>query len=49
MASQIDNCLIQTRSYLQSQGVKLWLTPYYEEGIGPIESELEVVFCFGFR
>lgn len=46
MASQIENCLIQTRCYLQSQGIKLWLPPYYEEDIGPIESELEVIFDF---
>lgn len=38
----IDNCLIQVRARLQDQGIKLWLEPYYIEGIGPIDSELEV-------
>lgn len=44
MASNIsiDNCFIQVRSSLQEEGIKLWLEPYYIEGIGPIESELEV-------
>lgn len=38
----IDNCLIQVRSCLQDQGIKLWLEPYYTEGIGPVDAELEV-------
>lgn len=38
----IENILIQVRSKLQNEQVKLWLPPYYEEGIGPVDSELEV-------
>lgn len=38
----IDNCLIQVRSCLQDQNIKLWLEPYYDQGIGPVDSELEV-------
>lgn len=38
----IDNCLIQVRSSLQGENIKLWVQPYYVEGIGPIDSELEV-------
>lgn len=38
----IENVLIQVRAKLQTEQIKLWLPPYYEEGIGPIESELEV-------
>lgn len=39
---KIENILMQVRSKLQENGVKLWLTPYYEEGIGPIDDEIEV-------
>lgn len=39
----IENCLIQVRSCLQEQGIKLWLPPYYLEGIEPVDSELEVL------
>lgn len=38
----IDNCLIQVRSCLQEEGIKLWLEPYYVQGIGPVDAELEV-------
>lgn len=38
----IENILIQVRAKLQNEQIKLWLPPYYEEGIGPIDSELEV-------
>lgn len=38
----IDNCLIQVRSRLQEEGIKLWLEPYYVQGIGPNDTELEV-------
>lgn len=38
----IDNCLIQVRSCLQDQGIKLWVEPYYQQGIGPVDLELEV-------
>lgn len=38
----IENVLIQVRAKLQSEHIKLWLPPYYEEGIGPVDSELEV-------
>lgn len=38
----IDNILIQVRSKLQDEGIKLWLLPYYLEGIGPVDTELEV-------
>lgn len=41
----IDNILIQTRCCLQSEGIKLWLEPYYLEGIGPNDDELEVSTC----
>lgn len=38
----IDNCLIQVRSRLQEENIKLWLEPYYVQGIGPNDTELEV-------
>lgn len=38
----IESVLIQVRSRLQAEGIKLWLEPYHENGIGPVESELEV-------
>ncbi|XP_055305346.1 NEDD8 ultimate buster 1 [Sitodiplosis mosellana] len=37
----IDNCLIQVRSRLQEEGIKLWLEPYHVEGIGSNDTELE--------
>lgn len=43
----IENILIQVRAKLQNEQIKLWLPPYYEEGIGPIDSELEVWHFFG--
>lgn len=39
---RVENILIQVRSKLQDSGIKLWLQPYYDEGIGTIETELEV-------
>lgn len=39
----IDNCLIQVRSCLQDEGIKLWLEPYYIQGIGSVDSEMEVI------
>lgn len=39
----IDNCLIQVRARLQDEGIKLWLEPYYFEGVGPNDTELEVI------
>lgn len=44
--SHIDNILIQVRSLLQQQGIKLWLEPYFYEEIGSIESEIEVCFLY---
>lgn len=38
----IENILIQVRVRLQENGVKLWMVPYYIEGIGPVDVELEV-------
>lgn len=38
----IENILVQVRSRLQDGGVKLWIEPYYVEGIGPVDNELEV-------
>lgn len=38
----IENCLIQVRSTLQSEGIKLWLEPYYLQDVGPVDSEIEV-------
>lgn len=40
----IENCLIQVRACLQSENIKLWLEPYYVQGIGPVDAELEVRF-----
>lgn len=39
---RVENILIQVRCKLQETGVKLWLQPYYAEGIGSIDAELEV-------
>lgn len=41
----IDNCLIQVRSRLQEESIKLWLEPYYVQGVGPNDAELEVRIC----
>ncbi|XP_037050774.1 NEDD8 ultimate buster 1-like [Bradysia coprophila] len=38
---KIENILMQVRSKLQEDGVKLWLSPYYEESIGPIDEMIE--------
>lgn len=40
--SQIDNIIIQVRARLQMLGIKLWLEPYYYEGVGCVEEEIEV-------
>lgn len=44
MASQLktEDVLLQIRSKLQSDDIKLWLEPYYYEGIGPSDEELAV-------
>ncbi|KAM7348693.1 NEDD8 ultimate buster 1 isoform 2-T2 [Cochliomyia hominivorax] len=39
--SQIDNIIIQVRARLQLLGIKLWLEPYYYEGVGCVEEEIE--------
>lgn len=38
----IENVLIQARAKLLENGIKLWLPPYYVEGIGAVDAELEV-------
>lgn len=43
---RIENILIQVRSKLQENGIKLWLHPYYEEGIGSVDDEIEVTILF---
>lgn len=45
----IENCLIQVRSTLQSEGIKLWLEPFYLQDIGPVDSEIEVRILFSFN
>lgn len=42
----IENVLIQVRAKLQENGIKLWLSPYYSDEIGPNEAELEVSVLF---
>ncbi|KNC33992.1 hypothetical protein FF38_10190 [Lucilia cuprina] len=39
--SQIDNIIIQVRARLQLLGIKLWLEPYYYDGVGCMEEEIE--------
>ncbi|XP_065364111.1 NEDD8 ultimate buster 1-like [Calliphora vicina] len=39
--SQIDNIIIQVRARLQLLGIKLWLEPYYYDGVGCVEEEIE--------
>ncbi|XP_061396692.1 NEDD8 ultimate buster 1 [Musca vetustissima] len=39
--SQIDNIIIQVRARLQALAIKLWLEPYYYEGVGCVEDEIE--------
>lgn len=46
VSTYVDNYMIQTRCCLQSEGIKLWLPPYYIEGIGSIDSELQVFITF---
>lgn len=41
---RVENVLIQVRSKLQENGIKLWLSPYYEEGIGSVDDKIEVIF-----
>lgn len=43
MAS-IENSLTQVKIFLNVEKIKLWLEPYYTEGIGPNERELAVSF-----
>lgn len=48
MGSQLktEDILMQIRSKLQNDNIKLWLEPYYYEGIGSSEEELGVSFLF---
>ncbi|KAH8303942.1 hypothetical protein KR044_000408 [Drosophila immigrans] len=39
--TQIDNVFTQVRALLQSQGIKLWEEPYYNEELGSIEASIE--------
>ncbi|KAH8304916.1 hypothetical protein KR018_004642 [Drosophila ironensis] len=39
--SQIDNTFIQLRARLRELDIKLWMEPYYFEGVGSIESEMD--------
>lgn len=39
---KIENVLIQIRSLLNADKIKLWLMPYYDEQLGACEVELEV-------
>uniref|UniRef100_A0A1I8NVK4 UBA domain-containing protein n=1 Tax=Stomoxys calcitrans TaxID=35570 RepID=A0A1I8NVK4_STOCA len=39
--SQIDNIIIQVRARLQALAIKLWLEPYYYDGVGCVEDEIE--------
>ncbi|XP_075156008.1 NEDD8 ultimate buster 1 [Haematobia irritans] len=39
--SQIDNIIIQVRARLQALSIKLWLEPYYYDGVGCVEDEIE--------
>lgn len=43
---RIENVLIQVRAKLNEDTIKLWLSPYYEEGIGSNDAELEVKNLF---
>lgn len=45
---RIENILIQVRSKLQENGIKLWLSPYYDEGIGSVDDEIEVMILFDY-
>jgi hypothetical protein len=38
----LENILVQLRDVLNSNGIKLWLEPYYVDG--PVDSELEVCY-----
>lgn len=39
-----EDVLLQIRSKLQSDDIKLWLEPYYFEGIGPSDEEIQVIW-----
>lgn len=41
---RIENVLIQVKSKLleKDNRISLWLRPYYVEGIGPVDEEIEV-------
>ncbi|KAH8363681.1 hypothetical protein KR084_013010 [Drosophila pseudotakahashii] len=39
--SQINNTFIKLRSRLRERDIKLWEEPYYFEGVGSIETEME--------
>ncbi|KAH8249913.1 hypothetical protein KR026_001480 [Drosophila bipectinata] len=39
--SQIDNTFIRLRARLRERNIKLWEEPYYFEGVGSIESEMD--------
>ncbi|KAH8382832.1 hypothetical protein KR009_005504 [Drosophila setifemur] len=39
--SQIDNTFIKLRARLRERDIKLWEEPYYSEGVGSIEAEME--------
>ncbi|XP_017052858.2 NEDD8 ultimate buster 1 [Drosophila ficusphila] len=39
--SQIDNTFIKLRARLREQDIKLWEEPYYFEGVGSIDSEMD--------
>ncbi|KAH8386634.1 hypothetical protein KR093_001610 [Drosophila rubida] len=41
--TQIDNVFTQVRALLQSQSVKLWEEPYYNEELGSIEAAIELL------
>lgn len=42
----IGNILLQVKSKLLENGIKLWLAPYYVEGVGACDAELEVCIIF---
>lgn len=40
-----EDILMQIRSKLQDDDIKLWLEPYYFEDIGPSDDEINVSIC----
>lgn len=48
MSVSIESILIQVRAKLQENGIKLWLTPYYSNEVGPNDTELEVSLLIAF-